>query len=402
MGKVERLLIIGNGFDVAHGLPTQYMDFLKFSSVFRSCYGRYRQNGVLYSDEEFELYDSLCMSESIHVILHDLFVNGEYSFPSGDVIRVVDDLAGRLYYLIEDNLWIAYFQFLYKEKLAKGTKWIDFEAEISNVIQWIDSFQFRLESSRNFVLDTLHNDAKKDGNKKKEMVYGLIRDICISLNYEDLIDDIYKQLENLIESLNMYFCDFIEKIKTEKIDIIEKITPSYVISFNYTHTYETTYGTNAPVCYIHGECGTSAEPNMVLGIDEYLSEMDKNEKTNMSIFKKFVQRIRNHNDITYLKWYERWKEDNKELMEADKLLSRNSTARPPSVEVYIYGHSLGTTDKDILKLFLEPEYIQSTIYAYKKINEGKLIANLIRIIGEESLINKANGLIPRIRFKICE
>ena len=30
------ILIIGNGFDLAHGLPTKYNDFLKFIQAFKS------------------------------------------------------------------------------------------------------------------------------------------------------------------------------------------------------------------------------------------------------------------------------------------------------------------------------------------------------------------------------
>ena len=29
------ILVIGNGFDLAHGLPTKYRDFLKFVEVIR-------------------------------------------------------------------------------------------------------------------------------------------------------------------------------------------------------------------------------------------------------------------------------------------------------------------------------------------------------------------------------
>ena len=30
-GKSMKILIIGNGFDLAHGLPTRYLDFLEFA-----------------------------------------------------------------------------------------------------------------------------------------------------------------------------------------------------------------------------------------------------------------------------------------------------------------------------------------------------------------------------------
>lgn len=34
----KKILIIGNGFDLAHGLPTNYSDFLAFSHEFMKLY----------------------------------------------------------------------------------------------------------------------------------------------------------------------------------------------------------------------------------------------------------------------------------------------------------------------------------------------------------------------------
>ena len=41
----------------------------------------------------------------------------------------------------ENNVWINYFQKVYKKHLANKENWIDFESEISSMIQnngWID------------------------------------------------------------------------------------------------------------------------------------------------------------------------------------------------------------------------------------------------------------------------
>ena len=35
MGFITNILVIGNGFDLAHGLPTNYGDFLKFVQNFQ-------------------------------------------------------------------------------------------------------------------------------------------------------------------------------------------------------------------------------------------------------------------------------------------------------------------------------------------------------------------------------
>lgn len=38
------ILVIGNGFDLAHGLPTRYTDFLDFIKSFIDCYKKAQNN----------------------------------------------------------------------------------------------------------------------------------------------------------------------------------------------------------------------------------------------------------------------------------------------------------------------------------------------------------------------
>ena len=45
----NNILVIGNGFDIAHGLPTKYSHFLLFSKLLNDCY-KYR--GSSYDIEE--------------------------------------------------------------------------------------------------------------------------------------------------------------------------------------------------------------------------------------------------------------------------------------------------------------------------------------------------------------
>ena len=40
------ILIIGNGFDLAHGLPTKYTDFLKFIGVIQQVIAIKNKNGL--------------------------------------------------------------------------------------------------------------------------------------------------------------------------------------------------------------------------------------------------------------------------------------------------------------------------------------------------------------------
>lgn len=43
------ILVIGNGFDLAHGLPTRYTDFLKFTELFVNCYEKVQNRQIDWS-----------------------------------------------------------------------------------------------------------------------------------------------------------------------------------------------------------------------------------------------------------------------------------------------------------------------------------------------------------------
>lgn len=121
------ILVIGNGFDLAHHLKTRYADFLHFIEAYR----KYKK-GLLKSDSEF--YDE------------------------------IDNLKGRdkvhfeeICTLVQNNKWITYFLSILDQREREGkTGWIDFESEISTVIQELDGI-FRLlhENEMNGTKDTI-------------------------------------------------------------------------------------------------------------------------------------------------------------------------------------------------------------------------------------------------------
>lgn len=49
MNAITNILVIGNGFDIAHGLPTAYEDFLKFVQNFQEYQkGNLQQDNIFY------------------------------------------------------------------------------------------------------------------------------------------------------------------------------------------------------------------------------------------------------------------------------------------------------------------------------------------------------------------
>ena len=72
---------------------------------------------------------------------------------------------------------------------------------------------------------------------------------------------------------------------------------------------------------------------------------------------------------------------------------------PIQNNLYIIGHSLDVTDKDILKeLILAPD-TTTTIFYYNQEAMASQIANLVKVIEQDELIERVHGKNPTIIFK---
>ena len=97
------ILVIGNGFDLAHGLPTSYKDFLVFIERYKEYY---------------------------------------------DKSRIIYDFTNiTMYFRNLKERWIHHFLKLKDENMLESKQtWIDFESEISKVIQTLDIVKRRLKN----------------------------------------------------------------------------------------------------------------------------------------------------------------------------------------------------------------------------------------------------------------
>lgn len=125
-----------------------------------------------------------------------------------------------------------------------------------------------------------------------------MQDVFNLKRIDGFIEDISIELDKLIRSLEIYICEFVNEIDIIKEnDDIKTITPDYVLSFNYSNTYERIYGQSKEVTYdyIHGKADIENNVdtcNLVLGIDEYLED-DKNDKLEFIAFKNFIKEFIN-------------------------------------------------------------------------------------------------------------
>lgn len=140
------ILVIGNGFDLAHGLPTRYGDFLEWVKA------------------EYELNIKLCERNMI-----DDFdrVNVDWAiiaFPSKIKVEEIkkENVQREIWGCISNNFWIDYFL---NNLDHLGVDWIDFESEIklmnylTNFL--IENFYIR-DMSRYFMMQTeIGEESKK-------------------------------------------------------------------------------------------------------------------------------------------------------------------------------------------------------------------------------------------------
>ena len=379
------ILVIGNGFDLAHGLPTKYSDFLKMVESFRSITNAHHimTTGGLNNIEK-----------SIYAFL-DRFIFEE---------SVLKDEFNKL---IENNFWIEYFLQCH---MYRKENWIDFESEISNVIQSID---YDIKKSKrkldddayvvsNFYLERFFH------KRLPTTVLDFGQDIQV-ITYREIRDVLYHDLEKLIRAFEIYLCEYVGKIKCDKISKeIKSLEIDHVLSFNYSDTYQKLYDKTKDIKYdyIHGQsrCNSTKESNnMVLGIDEYLHKKSKDKDIDFIAFKKYYQRIYKETGCEYKNWVD-------EIVNsryADEALLREQFPKQIPYEkfnskhkLYIFGHSLDITDKDVLRSLILNDNVYTTIYYLNKAVMGQQIANLVKVIGQDELIRRTGGSTKTIEFKL--
>ncbi len=404
MGKT--VLILGNGFDLAHGLPTKYSDFLDFCSLVRDIKDSIKSNIECSNDEYNRIkvlirrykYFSELLEKYYDFLLKKEGKSPKYCYSDHEKTLDIDfekmDISiDKIYNLLNNNIWYSYFAKLYSKKANKirGNNWIDFESEISFVIETIDKHVKNLSHNWYIV-----NDVKGDNldfPTKFKTFRTIVDEVLMKKpgDVKNVRKRLYDDLNNIIGVLEVYLYEFMEKyVKPSKFDLFYNISPDYIINFNYTHTYQNVYKDCNEVFYIHGEL--NHEPNnMVLGIDEYWPKKKQKNHTNFTIFKKFAQRIQKRTGVKHIDFYNKLKNDIDVYTPADE--------QRPS-KVYIFGHSLDVTDKDILKLFLNDDDFEVTIFCRNEETEGEYIANVIKIIGEKHLLEKVNQDPPKLKFVI--
>lgn len=366
MGFITNILVIGNGFDLAHKLPTTYGDFLNFVQNFQE----YQKSNMSQNNTFYSYFQKLHEEKT-------------------DIFNEINEL-------ISDNLWLKYFIRIFEERCGEGkTGWIDFESEISTIVQVFDSARLTLNSKFKLARGETSGMEGWEYRRICSFLYEKSYNKIVNRFDKNYLPSTVKQLINdlnrLTRCLEIYLSDYIKIEACQPLDIIKNLQIDGVISFNYTNVFELVYGKifpNAEYDYIHGKANLDNNINncnLVLGIDEYLQDEQRDKDNEFIQFKKFFQRIYKGTGNRYIDWL-----NNLNLL--DDMDNR------PDLNIYIYGHSLDVTDADIFRRLILSNHAKTHIFYHNQDALGSQIANLVKIIGEEKLIQFTDGSKPKIEF----
>lgn len=371
------ILVLGNGFDLAHGLPTKYEHFLEFVDIYK----KYR-NILIPGESRKSAWEK------------EEGLRREFLLYLANLCDQKKKIFAELAEMISENIWIDYFLSVFTQMKQAGREgWIDFESEIARVIQTLDDVRIQTRDSLR-----LHLKSEKMTPYQIAVLKPFIGEASFFTSMakiDSLKDELLDDLNKLIRCLEIYLCDYVERIPIEKkLPDIEALDIDAVVSFNYTDTYRANYisdpAKEVKCDFIHGRAEISHDKKtsrLVIGIDEYLEGSAREADNEYIQFKKFFQRIYKGTGCDYVDWLEA-PQNSSEEEQSQQILN-----------IYIYGHSLDVTDKDVLKALITAENAKTTIFYHSQKALEQQIINLVKVITEDELIRRTGGIHRSIKFQ---
>lgn len=335
---MNRLVLIGNGFDIAHGLKTSYADFINW-------YWEQWGKRLLTGDHNVES-DELCsftLKPSEYYYTWYQFWVGPYMqkpnpfspWNPNDVVRIAKEA---------DNISLFKFTTHFFEQINKciETKgWVDIENEYYSMLVQEKDYGDRVKTL-NKQLDFL---------REKLIEYLNIENGKGCMSNDEIKDKIYRPIKE-------------REIAIAHGTIHKNLSPENVLllNFNYTNTPQMYVRDNANVNYIHGML--KYPQSVIFG---YGDELDENYKKLQNLNDN--ECLRNIKSIRYLE------------LDCYRNVLRFIESAP--FQICIMGHSCGNSDRTLLNtLFEHRNCVSIKPYYYQKDdgsdNYNELVMNISR------------------------
>ncbi len=324
--KLNRVIIIGNGFDLSHGLKTSYPDFLKYY-LKRSVQESFNQpKGV--NNPLFSL-QALATDPDINKIdeLDELFER----LSNKNLFRLRPTvLFNAIRSSIEKDRWVD-FESLYYKKLVE----IANDKRNTNLWQLNNSFSHLSSEISNYISQSIMKE---------------LDNLKLLVPYQSLFNS------GLVMSQN------------QSVEIDETL----IINFNYTNTINLyKLPTKSQVVNIHGQVNNEDDP-IILGYGDTKDQ--------------YFDFLKNHGEDEYTKFLKSYHYHFKPQRQLISAFQNNNL----QYHVDIVGHSCGRSDAALLNKLLEHDKCKSiSLYHYKNMDHARILRNSIaRLFNNNDLLEE--------------
>ena len=399
---MSEIVLLGNGFDLHHGLPTRYSNMLHFMDYMSRSdthlFGESSVADVLQDYLDYCIYD-------LHGIKIDNDLKAYYEKYRELLFSIRFDQHSflELRNKLNSSFWFMYFL----DCVNTEMRWVDFESEIQKILMVFEKifkagmvldsredskvrhlFQntkylneyyrensnscIRARHPENFLADTTYSNPlmlidKKFLTKDNEYSWNI-------LDVHAVVRALYEDLDIIKEAIAFYISSFIDSITPHlapSSSLGHLASARCVVSLNYSHTYQNIYlrdsdDNNSTMIYQYH--GNSIDKNIVLGVNSVraIDGLDRED-----VF------------LSFSKFFQRYMHDG--LCEYDRDITNLLQGLDKPIHLCVIGHSLDSTDSDIIKrLFAMSQKI--TIFYYNEEDKINHKRNLVRIFEKENLI----------------
>lgn len=366
---MNRLILIGNGFDLAHNLKTGYKDFINW--YWEKWYDTLRSSGKSHE------YDELCSfklrSNQYWNLNLNLFTEYNEDFIKGirestDIYEFIEHpLLENITQSIETNGWVD-IENEYYHLLTEYTKETFQEEDVKKLNKQLEFLRKKLIE----YLKEINSKDKKCYDNIAEKIYApfnqqdfsLLGVKCLDEHIKTVIQQDETEWEDKLLSYGqkIFHPRFIIK-KAEAIkanpnsnynndDLYLFMLPDEImmLSFNYTNTLNGYKEDCSTINYIHGKL---EEPESV--IFGYGDELDESYN--------HIKRLNNNELLSNFK--------SSKYLEADRYRKLLQFIESAPFQVCIMGHSCGNSDRTLLNTIFEHDNCVSIKPYYYEQGDGK-------------------------------
>jgi hypothetical protein len=361
---MNRIIIVGNGFDLAHGVKTSYKDFIEwyFGKVVEKL-----KRDYYYKDDLLEIktrYKKIVMSfYPCNAIDMSTYIDNAKS--NLEIIKKMKDIGKEFTFKFSPLL-----ERIIKDVENKG--WVDIETDYYELLK---DYALNKRGDVKQLNEELSYIEKKLIEYLKEVENGYFSPSPIIKTFgEEIKNMIYEDISSRDVSIKYHILS-----RNKEQDKQNKQNRVVLLNFNYTKIadkYIENKNDGFSVIHIHGKLDD--EGSVIFG---YGDELDKKYKE-----------IEELNDNEYLE-----KVKSVKYFERDNYRKMEAFIESEPFQVYVMGHSCGNSDRTLLNKIFEHENcvsIKPFYYAYKdkegndRDNYTEIVRNITRNFNDKQLLRE--------------